>query len=434
VHLGDPRPLFHVRPSWPDVRVASVWLPRLPLRVVVLRHPAWAGRPLVLSAAPGERKVVQLCSPEAERAGIRLGLPLREVLALCPEAIVVRPDPARVATVLDEVLARLQSVSPAVEAADEELFLDLRGLEALYRNDLRVLEGAIGAAVPSLLRPRIGVAGGKFAASVAARVATPSRAHVVPAGETARFLAPLPIRYLPFAPDALQRLDLLGLRRIGDLAALPFATVQAQFGRPGARAWRLAKGEDDEAIVPRPYRPAVRASLRFEDPLASVDAVMANLDRLLGRAFADPALRGRAVRQVRLRALLTDGTSWERLFTFKEALSNRDAARRALTSKLELPNGLPPAPLEELGLELLGLAGEVAKQLGLFVARIGRGGGASPPLQIAEAARQLRARYGRVPLYHAVEMEPWSRIPERRWALVTVEDEDVGSPTSAARL
>ena len=292
MHLGDPRPLFHIRPAWPDVRVASVWLPRLPLRVVVLRHPAWAGRPSVLSAAPGERKVVQLCSPEAERAGIRLGLPLREVLALCPEAIVVRPDPARVATVLDEVLARLQSVSPAVEATDEELFLDLRGLEALYRNDLRVLEGAIGAAVPSLLRPRIGVADGKFAASVAARVATPSRAHVVPADKTARFLAPLPIRYLPFAPDALQRLDLLGLRRIGDLAALPFATVQAQFGRLGARAWRLAKGEDDEAIVPRPYRPAVRASLRFEDPLASVDAVMANLDRLLGRAFADPTLRG----------------------------------------------------------------------------------------------------------------------------------------------
>jgi hypothetical protein len=40
---------------------------------------------------------------------------------------------------------------------------------------------------------------------------------------------------------------------------------------------------------------------------------------------------------------------------------------------------------------------------------------------IAEAARQLRARYGRVPLYHAIEVEPWSRIPERRWALVTCD-------------
>jgi uroporphyrinogen-III synthase len=113
--------------------------------------------------------------------------------------------------------------------------------------------------------------------------------------------------------------------------------------------------------------------------------------------------------------LLVDGTSWERLFTFKEALAGRDAARRALRAKLELPGGLPPAPIEELALELLGLGGFVAKQAKLFVAR------ARQDRQIAEAARQLGARYGQVPLYHAVEVEPWSRIPERRWALVACD-------------
>jgi hypothetical protein len=117
---------------------------------------------------------------------------------------------------------------------------------------------------------------------------------------------------------------------------------------------------------------------------------------------------------VRLRALLSDGTSWERLYTFKEAFSSRDATRRALKSKLDLPNGLPPAPIEELALELLGLGGEAARQPGLFVAR------ARQLAEIAEAARQLHARYGRVPLYHAIEVEPWSRIPERRWALIQV--------------
>ncbi len=107
-----------------------------------------------------------------------------------------------------------------------------------------------------------------------------------------------------------------------------------------------------------------------------------------------------------------DGTSWERLFTFKEALATREAARLALKAKLELPNGLPPAPIEELFLELLELGGEAARQPGLWAAHARQLG------QIAEAGRQLRARYGRVPLYHAREVEPWSRIPERRWALV----------------
>jgi DNA polymerase-4/protein ImuB len=207
----------------------------------------------------------------------------------------------------------------------------------------------------------------------------------------------------------------LGLRTIGDPAALPFSAVQAQFGPPGARAWRLADGYDAEPVIARPLSSAIQAALRFDDPLASVEAVMAAIDQLLAHTFAQPALYGRSVRQVRVRALLSDGTSWERQYTFKEALSTRDAARRALKSKLDLPNGLPPAPIDELALELLGLGGEAARQPGLFVAR------ARQLAEIAEAARQLRARYGRVPLYHAIEVEPWSRIPERRWALVTCD-------------
>src|ERR671932_427880 len=106
-------------PAW-DVRVACVWVPQLPLRVEVLRHPAWDGRPLVLGGAPGERKVVHLCSPEAEAAGVRL---------------------------------------------------DLRGLDALY-GSLGNLEQAMRGVVPPLLRPRFGFGGGKFIAAAAARTAS----------------------------------------------------------------------------------------------------------------------------------------------------------------------------------------------------------------------------------------------------------------------
>src|SRR5437016_5446282 len=174
------------RPAWPDVRVACVWIAQLPLRVEILRHPAWDGRPLVLGGAPGERKVVQLCSPEAEAAGVRPGLPLREVVPLCPNAMVLQPDPVRTASVLEAVLADLQRVSPTVEPAEDGyFFLDVRGLHAMY-GDITALEQAIISAVPALLRPRIGFANGKFAAAVAARMAEPgeTRARVVPARDT----------------------------------------------------------------------------------------------------------------------------------------------------------------------------------------------------------------------------------------------------------
>jgi DNA polymerase-4/protein ImuB len=401
--------------SWPAVRVACVWIAELPLRGEILRHPAWDGRPLVLGGAPGERKVVQLCSPEAEAAGIRPGLPLREVVPLCPEAIVLQPDPVRTASVLESLLASLQQVSPSVETAEDGyLFLDLKGLQSLYGNVQRLAD-AICSNVPTLLRPRLGIGNGKFAAAVAARTTTPGETHVIAADETRRFLASLSVDHLTMLePDVLQRLKLLGLHTIGDLATLPLGAVQAEFGPPGAYAWRLAHGQDRDPVVARPVAPSVQAGLRFDDPLASVESIVAAIDQLLAQNFAHPALQGRSVRQVRLRALLSDGTSWERQYTFKEALSTRDAARRAIKSKLDLPNGLPPAPVEELALELLGLGGEAARQPGLFVAR------ARQLAEIADAARQLRARYGRVPLYHAIEIEPWSRIPERRWALVQV--------------
>src|ERR1700682_619232 len=145
------------RQPWPNVRVACVWIAQLPLRVEILRHPAWDGRPLVLGGAPGERKVVQLCSPEAEAAGVWPGLPLREVVPLCPEAIVLQPDPVRTAAVLEAVLADLQQASPIVAPGLTDaghLYLALRGLRAMY-GELRHLEEAIRAAVPPLLRPRL---------------------------------------------------------------------------------------------------------------------------------------------------------------------------------------------------------------------------------------------------------------------------------------
>jgi len=399
--------------SWSeDLRVSCVWFPQLPLRVELLRHPAWDGRPLVLGAGPGERRVVRLCSPEAEVAGIRPGLPLRELLSLCPDAIVVSPDPVRVAAVLEEVLGRLRRVSPAVEPEEDRVFLDLVGLRRIYQGDLGLLERAIRSAVPGLLHPRIGVAGGKFAAMVAAQTTPPSTLRVVPSSETVAFLAPLSVDYLPLTPELLRRLDLMGLHTIAELAALPFAAVQAQFGPLGAQAWSLANGRDDAPIIPCRFSPSVRTSLRLDDPLNSTEAIFAALNHLLARAFENPALQGRSVRQAHLRALLANGTSWERLVTFREAVSGQGPALRMLKGKLQLPNALPPAAVEEMSLELIGFGGEVARQPSLFLDR------ARQLEPVAEAARHLRARYGRAVLYHTIEVEPWSRIPERRWALV----------------
>jgi DNA polymerase-4/protein ImuB len=407
---ADPNPSAPAVP-WGDARAACLWLPHLPLRLEVARRPDLDGRPLVLGAAPGQRRVVQLCSPEAEQAGLRAGLPLREVASLCPDAVVVQPDPARVGAARDEVLAALQGVSPGVEPADDAFFLDLRGLPALYAGDLTRLDAAVRAAVPPLLQPRLGIAAGRAIAGIAARHAPPGGRLVVRAGDAAAFLRPLPVDRLPLGTDALGRLRLLGLHTVGAFADLPFGPVQAQFGAEGARAWRLARGVDDAPVVPHPHAPAVEAVLRLDDPLVSIDAVLGAVRRLVDRVFADGLLRGRAARGARLRALLANGTSWEQVYTFKEPQAGPDGALRALRAKLALPGALPTAAVEEIALALTGIGGVSARQGRLWQDQ------AQLVDQVAAVARQLRARYGETPLYRAVPLEPWSRIPERRWAL-----------------
>jgi DNA polymerase-4/protein ImuB len=113
---------------------------------------------------------------------------------------------------------------------------------------------------------------------------------------------------------------------------------------------------------------------------------------------------------MRLRAALTSGRSWERTITFREATADRDQMLYVLRCTLEAA-GLS-GPVEEISVELSGLTQETGKQEGLFVAKGRR------RAQLEEALRQLKARFGQSPVFHIVEVEPWSRIPERRLALI----------------
>ncbi len=102
------------------------------------------------------------CTQEAIEQGIKPGMPLREVTALCPEAVFIQPNPARDAAAFDRILEALEGFSPLVEAGEAGCcYVDLQGLE---RHDATV-EGAAArllGLVPPVLRPRAGVGRGSF--------------------------------------------------------------------------------------------------------------------------------------------------------------------------------------------------------------------------------------------------------------------------------
>lgn len=389
---------------------ACLLVPRLPLASAVAGRPSLAGQAVAI--ADDVRAAVACCSAEAERAGVRPGLPLREAVALCPALTVLGPRSARVRQAAAALVDALATVSPLVEeAAPGEVYADIGGLDGLYPRP-GMLERAVLAAAPPALGPRVGVAGRKFTAFVAASHAAPAASIRVGPDQAADFLAPLPAAWLPLDGEAIGWLRLLGIGTMGAFAALPRQAVEAQFGFAGGHAWLAARGDDPAPVYPRPFaEERVRERTEAAPPLVSRESILLNVEQMAGRALRHPRLAGRFVRQVRLAATSEDGQWWERTQTLREPLSDRGRLWTAVRPLLEQARF--PGPIAVLELELAGLTAESGRQVSLLdTERVRR------REQLDEMVRHLKVRFGRSPLARVVEVEPWSRIPERRRALM----------------
>jgi nucleotidyltransferase/DNA polymerase involved in DNA repair len=380
---------------------------RFPLACELADHPELVGWPVGVSGEDGR---VLAASPAAEAYGVRPGQALREAIGLCPTLSVLEERPARYRARWAEILGALELVAFTIEPASAgEAYLDLDELVACYRS----LEAAMAAAltcVPSALEPRMGAAPTRFTALLAAHQAAPGGGRVVTEKGLAAFLAGQPVDALPVSAEMLRRLRVLQLKTLGKLRALPRSALAAQFGPEGALAWELAHGRDQAPLRPQPQRLRLVERLSLETPLVSRPAILAAWEQTLSRLLRQQAFGGLAARQVELGAATERGRHWSRTVTFKEALTSLERMWAALRSVLD--EAQFPGPLDELTVELRGLVQAGGQQLALPNARSALRG------RLEESLRQLKARYGYCPVGRVVEMEPWSRIPERRLALI----------------
>ncbi|MBI1886377.1 MAG: DNA polymerase Y family protein [Chloroflexi bacterium] len=392
--------------------IACLHVPRFAVEAERQRRQDTASRLLLI----GDSTVFD-CSLGAEASGVRRGMRMSEAIGLCHRAVVLAPDQPHYQRRFDEVLDFLEGASPAVEGQSLGTgYFSLSGLPG----EPAILAGEVIAGLHRRLgfMAAIGVANGKFPARVAAQTARPGLAKVVPPGGEAAFLAPLLVDHLPAGESMRWRLALLGLETMGDLARLPLGAFQSQFGPEGRRCWELARGTDSEPLLPRVREETVVRRLQLPAAAVTLEAILAGVERLVYAAYGSPDRRARWVRKAVVRGVVDGpdgqaGGSWEVAVPFREALSDpRDAWFAVKSAVSRRP---PPRPVEELEVELVGLSGESGKQAGMFESkgRLWR--------QVEEAVRQLKAQHGQSPIGKVVEVEPWSRIPERRAALVEYE-------------
>ena len=389
--------------------IACVLVAHLPLKIELLRQPALRGKAVLIVEQSGSKKVVIDQSSAAHDTVA--GMPLEKALARCPHATLIEADTSLYRETWSRTLDSLEQRSPIVEDADLGLaYVDLRGLEELYGGEANLLKAVVDA-VPQIYSTQVGVGDGKFPAYAAALQAGSHRALRI-AEDAAAFLAPLPVIHLPTSWKIKERFLDFGLDLIGSIARLPFNAMQGEFGREGARLWRLANGRDDESLVSRAHEETFACEVAFASPTVSLPTIIVALESLLRRAFVDK-LRGRFARVAFVEGRVDDGSTWSKRIGFREPIGNRDRALFILRSRLE--NLTLPGPLETLSLTLSGITGEGGQQESLFPEVRHRA-------RLDDAIRQLRARLGqRPPIYRVREVEPWSRIPERRRALVAYD-------------
>ncbi len=396
--------------------VICVLIPRFPLLAALGERRALISEPVALAPEAGGVQMVGEASAPAEATGVTAGMRMGEALSRCPGLRLVPPDPEGTRILWGSVLDEIESIGAAPESERAgTAFFEASGLQGIHGGDLegvlaatrRVLRGASGGRG---LAARLAAGPSRFASYCAGCQARARRPPpVVEEPDAPAFLAPQPVALLRFRPELAGlagALDRLGVRTLGELAAMPSRAVAERFGHPGLLALDLAGGRDTPLEPRRPPEPVLE---RIDLPEAvSGQQLERALELLIDRVLARRERRGRSLRGVAVSARFVAGGTWRESVTLR--MASADPRRLNLTLKSRL--SLLPAPADSLALEVEAFGPPANDQTAL----LGDEGGVRRE-RLGEAVRQARQAAGDEAALRVLDVDPDSRLPERRSSL-----------------
>ncbi len=313
-----------------------------PPRVIVLWCPDWpvtaarldAGLPSETPVVLAEKGRVLACSVHARAESVRRGMRVREAQARCPEATVLPYDASLDARVFEPLMTGLEELAPGIQLLRPGLCaVAVRGAARFYGGE-RAAALTLTARLNELGggEPRAGIADGVFTAEQAARRRA-EPVFVVPAGEAGEFLAPFDVGVLAEASgdeaDGIVTLvRRLGIRTLGDFAALRATDVRTRFGPLGARLHELASGRDSWPVVPRTPPDDLVAAVDFEPALEIVDQVAFGVRAPVERFVDELTARRLVATGVRVRLDSDRGRTNERVWLHPRSFTPSDLVDR----------------------------------------------------------------------------------------------------------
>ena len=307
-----------------------------PTRMVVVWCPDW---PIVaagidggmVSAAIVFANRVVACSAAARREGVKRGLRRREAQARCPELVILERDESTDARAFEPVIVALEEICPRIEIIRPGVCaFAARGPSRYFGGDEAVRRLVMKTAgVPC----NVGVADGQFAARLAARASDDAHVstagRVVPPGAeaTSVFLAPFPVASLD-RPELADLLVRLGVRTLGQFAALPAPQVLGRFGPDGEAAHRLAQGRDDRPLVARVVPPDCTKAAEIDPPAERAEQAAFVAKALADELHDDLRHRALACTRIVIEAETEHGEHLARVWRHDGALTAQAIAER----------------------------------------------------------------------------------------------------------
>ncbi len=276
---GSPRLVRHRH--LPTLAIAHIDCDAFYTTVEKRDNPELADKPVIIGG--GKRGVVAAACYIARTYGVRSAMPMFKALALCPQAVVIRPDMAKYVRVGREVREAMQALTPLVEPLSiDEAFLDLSGTERVHgmvpakvlARFAREVEHDIGITVS------VGLSCNKFLAKIASDLDKPRGFATLDQEEARAMLADKPVGFIfGVGPATQERLVQRGFRTIGDLQRADETELMRQFPSDGRRLWRLARGIDDRRVVPDRGAKTISSETTFETDIRD----FVTLEKLLWR-------------------------------------------------------------------------------------------------------------------------------------------------------
>jgi protein ImuB len=325
-----------------DRRVLVVWCPDWPVISAVASLGLVPSSPIAVI----DRGEVYACSQAARLDGVRRGMRRRDASARCPELTIVDHSLERDIRAFESILSTIEDTTSAVTPIRPGLCA--LSVPSRYYGGEREAAAVIAEQLVAagVWECRIGIADGIFTAEQAARQAAPQDCCVIPTGGSARFLADLPIMVLEDL-ELVSLLRRLGIRTLGDFAALPARDVLTRFGSQGALIHRLAGGSDSRIAAARRPPLDLQQSVSFDPPLETVEPVAFSSRQTAERLIAELARHGLVCSEIRIEVVGDRGWVGSRVWAHPRWFTAADLVDRLYW---QLQGDPSPEPVEGIRL------------------------------------------------------------------------------------